>query len=147
MTGVDASGRLFRLITGTIPAGLAGPVLPEGLEATDARFVRPVWGDFARPVRQFLAAHAFGAWIAYQGDGLRTSVRALAGSLAVLRVEANRQAARAERRLDETLLLDAIRAADHLLVHLASRERMARQLSTIERRSGSGLHALFGSSS
>ena len=141
---LDAMARLFEEIAKSIPDGLPMPKLPVDLLATDARFVQPAWGDFARPIRHFLAAHAFGAWIAYQGEGLRTIVHALYAALAVLRVEANREAGRTARVLDADVLLSAIRAADLLLVHQASRERMARHLSTIERGPGGGLLELLG---
>jgi hypothetical protein len=129
---LDALERLYLEIAATIPEGLSRPTLPDEFAATDARLVRPTWSEFARPIRYFLAAHAFGSWIAYQGDGIRTMVHSLVGALAVLRVEAVRHAARAGRVLDAGLLLEAVRAADMLLVHLASRERMALTFSRIE---------------
>ncbi len=129
---LDLDGRLFTAIAATVPEGLPRPALPEHLHETCARFVDPVWSRFARPIRYFLAAHAFGAWMSYQGDGVRTFVRSLAGVLAVLRIESIRRAARAARMLDKDLLISAIRAADLLLVHLASREILARHMSRIE---------------
>ena len=85
--------------------------------------------DFRRPVSRYLAAKGFASWLAYQGHGVRTVVFSLAAALAVLKVEAARQSARVGRALDRDLLLEASRAADLLLVHLASREDLARRLT------------------
>ena len=92
------------------------------------------WPRFSQPLRHFLAAHAFGNWCAYHGMGLRTVVRSLSAALAVVRVEAARLCASAERPLDEPLLLEAMRAADLLLVHLADPKALAARLSEVEQR-------------
>jgi Fe-S-cluster containining protein len=141
---IDDLSRLHDDIAATVPQGLARPVPPEYAAESDDRLVRPAWGTFARPIRRFLASHAFGAWIAYQGDGVRTEVHALVAALAVLRIEAIRHAARAGRILDEELLIEAIRSADMLLMHLASRERMAMRLGTIEGATSREFLALAG---
>ncbi len=91
------------------------------------------WPLFAVPVRRWLAAKAFGSWLAFQGDGLRTTVLGLRVALAVLRAEALRGCADIERALDEDLLRGAIRRADLLLLHLADPEALARRLSRCER--------------
>jgi hypothetical protein len=90
---------------------------------------------FGRPICRYLAAKVFAAWCAYQGRGLRTIVRSLAAALAVLRMEAIRQTGTAARVLDEALWVEAVRAADLLLVHLASADVLARGWSRAE---GSG---------
>ncbi len=123
---------LYAEALAAVPEDLAHPAPPDDLAAADARWVRPAWSKLARPIRYFLAAHAFGSWIAYQGEGVRTLVRSLAVALAVLRVEAIRASLMAGRVLDDELLLEAIRAADLLLVHLVSRDVLARRLSRIE---------------
>ncbi len=125
---------------------------PQVMPAPPA-LVAPAWSAFSRPLRQFLAAHAFGNWCAYNGQGLRTVVRSLDVALGVVRVEAARACAGAGRPstslgttlspskgrpLDETLLAEAFRAADLLLVHLADPLVLARQLSEVE---GSRLRA------
>ena len=43
------------------------------------RFVAPAWRSWSRPLRQYLAAKAFASWTAYQGRGLLSIVRGLAG--------------------------------------------------------------------
>jgi hypothetical protein len=108
------------------------PREPAALAEIDARCVAPGWTAVARPVRAYLASKAFAAWAAHQGRGVRTRVLALAVALAVLRVQAARLAARAGRTLDPALLVDAARAADLLLLHLASREDLHASLAACE---------------
>lgn len=116
----------------SVPAGLEPPAAPADAAAAFDALVAPAWGDVAGPVGRYLAARAFANWMAYQGRGLRTVVRSLVVSLAVLKVEAARHCGRAARRLDENLLIEAFRSADLLLVHLASREELARRLGDVE---------------
>ncbi len=116
-----------------VPAAI-GPAKagPHKQQSVGAGFSRPGRVPFDRTVRRYLAAKLFGSWTAYQGRGLRTIVRSLEASLAVLRVEAAHAARAAGRELDEALLVDAIRAADLLLVHLAEREALVRSWSAVE---------------
>lgn len=93
--------------------------LPDDLAGADARFVAPVWHDWAPVVRRYLAARAFGAWIAYQADAARALVAWLDLAAVVLRVEAVRAAAAAGRTLDRAALVEAVGQADLLLVHYA----------------------------
>jgi Fe-S-cluster containining protein len=119
-------------VTASVPPGLTRPDAVPNLGSVHRRFVRPVWTDFRRPVSRYLAARGFASWLAYQGHGIRTVVFSMAVALAVLKVEAARQSVQAGRALDRDLLLEAFRAADLLLVHLASREELARRLSAVE---------------
>ena len=107
---------------------------PDRLHTADARWVAPAWPQFSQPLRHFLAAHAFGNWYAYHGMGLRTVVRSLEVALSVVRVEAARLCDAAERPLDEPLLIEAMRAADLLLVHLADPKALAARLSEVDQR-------------
>jgi hypothetical protein len=95
------------------------------------------WGDQAGPVRHWLAAKAFASWLALQGEGLRTTVLGVRLALAVLRAEAARDAAEGAGPGGSTGLLEAIRRADLLLVHLADPEALARRLSRVEGLPGS----------
>ena len=112
--------------------GIATLPPPDRLDAIDVRWVAPTWPQFSKPLRHFLAAHAFGNWCAYHGLGLRTVVRSLEVALSVVRVEAARLCEAADRQLDEPLLIEAVRAADLLLVHLADPKSLAARLSTVE---------------
>ena len=122
----------YEVVRASVPAGIDTTPAPDRLDMTDARWVAQAWPQFSRPLRQFLAAHAFGNWCAYHGMGLRTVVRSLEVALAVVRVEAARLCATAERPLDEPLLIEAMRAADLLLVHLADPKALAARLSEVE---------------
>ena len=64
-------------------------------------------------------------------------------ALAVLRAEAVRGAAEGGAAGDSTDLLEAIRRADLLLVHLADPEALARRLSRVEPGSSNYLSALY----
>jgi hypothetical protein len=86
----------------------------------------------AGAVRRWLAARAFASWLALQGEGLRTTVMGLRLALAVLTAELHRGSAGAERGVDQAVLLEALRRADLLLVHLADPAALARRLSRAE---------------
>ena len=70
-------------------------------------------------MKRWLAARAFGSWIAYQGNGLRTIVRYLRACLNAFEVELAR---------DHTPL-EAIRRADLLIVHESSSQQLANLLN------------------
>jgi hypothetical protein len=132
------------IVRQSIPAGLPAPAVPAGAAQHFEEFVAPEWNRFAAPVGRYLAAKSFANWCAYQGRGLRTVVCSLVAALSVLRVEAVRHCVEAGRRLDEALLLQAFRSADLLLVHLASREELARALSGIEEGEAGELREAIG---
>ena len=90
------------------------------------------WQRLQAPVRRWLAAKAFGSWVALQGDGVRTTVASLRQALGVLRAEAVRGCAEAGRELDAPLLAESFRRADLLLLHLADVQALARGLSRCE---------------
>jgi hypothetical protein len=120
------------VVRASVPAGIATMPAPDRLAAIDSRWVADAWVRFSQPLQHFLAAHAFGNWCAYHGMGLRTVVRSLSVALAVVRVEAARLCAAAEQPLDEPLLIESMRAADLLLVHLADPKTLAARLSAVE---------------
>lgn len=127
----------WRTVRSCVPAGVAAPAEPGGdAEDADRRWVTPAWREWHGPVGRYLAARAFASWCALQGDGLRTTVSAVRHAASVLRVEAARACAAAGRALDAILLKEALRAADLLLVHLASPEALARRLSRCEEAPG-----------
>jgi hypothetical protein len=100
----------------------------DGFEALAA----PAWSDHRRPIRRYIATRLFATWLAYQGRGLRTLVFGAAVALALVRLEAARACARAGRRLDSSLLRDAIRQADLRLIHHVESQRFADRLSAAE---------------
>lgn len=92
---------------------------PSNLADLDARYVTPRWPAHAGAAGRYLAAKAFGSWIAYQADAAVTLSRWLTLCHAVLRVECARACGEAARPLDRDRLVRAIRQADLLLVHYA----------------------------
>jgi Fe-S-cluster containining protein len=120
------------LVRRSVPYDLDVAEPPGNVAALFGRLVAPEWPRFSEPIRRFLASHLFANWCAYQGRGLRTVVRSVTAALSVLRVEAARHCGLAGRPLDEALLIEAVRSSDLLLVHLASREELARRLGGIE---------------
>jgi Fe-S-cluster containining protein len=87
---------------------------------------------FIRPLCRYAAAKFFGSWCWYQGAGLRTVIRSVEAALAEVRAEAARQSRQHGRMLDRSILRESIRQADLRLVHLASREALAREWSKAE---------------
>ena len=97
-----------------------------------AEHVVPTWPTFNAPLNRYLAAKSFATWTAYQGRGVATIVRGLDCALALVRVEAARQCRGASRALDADLLLEAFRAADFILNHLATGDELAGLWSVVE---------------
>lgn len=126
------AARLFLAAAATVPTGLRMPRVPEHFKSTHARWIAPARLPLSRPIRRYLAAKGFAAWSAYCGEGLRTQIAMLAVALGVLEIESTRLAAAAGRALDLEMLLEAIRQADFLLVHLASGEDMVRRMGRVE---------------
>ena len=87
--------------------------------------VRAAWPSFRAPLVRYVAAKAFASWTAYQGRGIATIVRGLDAALGLVRVEAARQCRDSNRPLDRELLLEAVRAADFILNHLAVGDELA----------------------
>jgi len=117
--------RLFDLIRSGVPSLREWPGIPSEFQREWAFRVRPTWSAWARVVQRFLAAHAFGSWLAYQGRGLQTIVRGLDGAFAVLQVEVVRSCQARDTVLDRASLHEAIRPADLLLRHYADRQTFA----------------------
>lgn len=105
------------------------------------------WNNDAQVVRRYLASKAFASWSAYESRGIRTMVAELLVAELVLRVECERACRAAGRSpfdsrsgrlehgraaLDRTLMIEAIRQSDLLLVHLIDRPRMIEWLGEIE---------------
>lgn len=115
-----------------VRASLVSPAgeLGDGLHGQAA--APPGWEGFERPLRRFLAGHAFAAWVVHQGRGLRTRVLALLTVLAVARASAARACARVRQGLDPGRLREALRETDLLLRHLSAPDELARRLSAVE---------------
>jgi len=127
-SGAESTRSLYEAVRACCPAALAPPAVPADLETLLQRWVDPEWEKWSAVVGRYLAAKVFASWLAYQGRGLKTVLAGAFAALAGLRVEAARQCEASGRRLDAALLKEAIRQADLLLVHLASREALAERL-------------------
>jgi hypothetical protein len=122
----------FLQVAATVPGGLDSPGLPADLAAADAALVEPVWATWTPAVLRYLGARAFASWTAYQSRGVRTQVAELFVAAGVLRTECVRACHRRGSMLDRSTLLEAVRAADLLLVHLVDREALMRWLGKVE---------------
>lgn len=114
-------------------------LVPDGLtkrEVSDAE--RRAWTEARSPavpdaiLRRYVAAKAFGSWAAYEAFGLRTMVAELVLAHLVLRVEGVRAGVGRGGPLDQAGLVEAVRAADWLLVHLADRSAVIAWLGQVE---------------
>lgn len=129
---ITAIAGLFDTVAASVPADLPRPACPPDLADSDRLFVAPVWTALSLPVGRFLAAKAFASPVAWQGEGLRTQVMALAAARAVLRVELARLAGAARRPADEAIVIGAARAADALIEHLSDRPSLVRRWASVE---------------
>jgi len=125
---LDAIRSRYEAVRACCPSALTAGAPPADLDHLLDRWVDPEWEKWANVMGRYLAAKVFGSWLAYQGRGLKTVLAGAFAALAGVRVEAARQCEADGRRLDAALLKEAIRQADLLLVHLASREVMANKL-------------------
>ncbi len=116
-----ADWRLFERVRCSVPPPLSWPAAPDSIERVWSEFVEPVWETFTPVVDRYLAARLFASWAAYLGEGTEAILREVEIASTVLRVEAARQCRRAARLLDATLLKDAIRQSDLLLMHYVDR--------------------------
>jgi Fe-S-cluster containining protein len=118
----------------SVPPGLSARPI-DGLQERRPPVVQ-WWPEVDRVARAYLAARLFGNWIAYYGQGLHAIVEYLRVCLAVLKLEAARQQQPASRLTAASTsispwqtVLEAIRNADLLLVHLADTKSLAHRLS------------------
>lgn len=91
-------------------------------------------GDVLRgPVARYLAACAFGNWIAYRGQGLRTVAAWLRGCHDVLRVQLVRHLHDRRGGIDAAALVYPIRMADYIMVHTVDSLAFGRTAIALER--------------
>jgi Fe-S-cluster containining protein len=129
---LDVSLALFAEAMKAVPDDLLPPPDEQRLPEAYASLVVVAWEQFRAPLNRYLAAKAFATWTAYQGRGIATIVRGLECALALVRVEAARQCRDAARTLDPALMLEAFRAADFILNHLAAADALAKGWSIAE---------------
>lgn len=139
-TGIDGckAHRVFRTCAGErygavaacVPADLRPPPLRWDPVSVGRELVDRSWKDRAGLLKRYLAGKAFASWVAWQGRGLAAVVESLAMALSTVYVEAARGCQAAHRTLDDTVLIEAVRRADDMLVHRASPARLAEAAST-----------------
>lgn len=125
---LERQRRAIRVVAQTCREPWSWPAAPANIDALDRAFVAAQWPAAGPVVRRYLAAKAFGSWIAYQADAGRSLIRWLQLAHDILRVEAARACGEANRALDGDLLLIAVRQADLLLAHYADSLLVARAL-------------------
>jgi Fe-S-cluster containining protein len=126
---------LERLVWESVPTDLRRhltdePLMPAQLEV-------PGWDAWQPVVGRYLAARAFAGWVGYYGSGLLTWYRSVQAAYAVLRNSCARVWIRADRGaetlpLDEPMMVEALREADRLLIHMASAADLAAALDAWE---------------
>lgn len=137
---LDAAGSIpdrldelrVRLALGSVPRGLPCPPLVERWRDEWAS-VSTWWGEFDSAVRGYLAARLFGNWVAYYGQGLHAIVEYLQVALALAKMEAvkmevARHHARESPSTPWQTVIEALRSADLLLVHLSDTRALSSRL-------------------
>lgn len=107
--------------------------VPADADARWALIDRGTDASAHRVIGRYLAASAFGNWIAYRGQGLRTIVAWLRACHDVLRVQAARALPPAGRTLDRDALLESIRMTDYIMVHTVDSLAFGRAAAALER--------------
>jgi hypothetical protein len=97
-----------------------------------ARIHRESGERFRRPVGRYLAASAFGNWIAYRGQGLRSVAAWVRACHDVLRVQLVRQVRDTSGPVEAGALVESIRMADYLMVHTADSMAFGRAAVSLE---------------
>jgi hypothetical protein len=123
--------RAYALAVSAVPAPHRPAAVTHGEDTWSSR-AEDAWTSRRDTIARYLAARAFGTWVAYQGRGARSYVAWLALVLGVLRRAFVRAMAASPRGRDS--LLEAIRQADLLLVHLADPQALADTVSAAESR-------------
>lgn len=124
----------FDIVTG-LPGGGSAPARPRDLERVWDELAPPARVDLHRPIANYLAARAFGNWIAYQGHGLRTIVSWLRACHDILRSVAASQSP-SGAPLTRAALLESIRFTDLFMLHTIDSHAFAREAAAFEKGRG-----------
>jgi len=122
---LDESLVLHAGVMAAVPDDMRPEPDEDDLPAAFRAYVAPRWSAFTAPINRYIAAKSFATWTAYQGRGVATIVRGIEAAVALVRVEASRLCRDAAAPLDGQRLLEAFRAADFALNHLAVGEDLA----------------------
>jgi len=77
----------------------------------------------SRPPRRYAAGKVFASWTAYRSDRLTEVVAFARKALKVLATESERICKESERPADESVLYEAVQAADYRILHRVKEER------------------------
>jgi hypothetical protein len=119
---------LVRELTGPHPL----MEVPASFATTWDRVQDVVSSDFGVPIRRYLAASAFGNWIAYRGEGLRSIVAWLRACHDVLRVQIVRHIGDKQTIVADDIV-QAIRMADYIMIHTVDSLAFGRAAAVLER--------------
>lgn len=126
-TGTDGVPARVALALQSIPDGLQRPSMSDTFDL-DWRTIDRWWPEVDAVLRAYLAGRLFGNWIAYCGQGLHVIVEYLQVALAVVKMEAVKEAAKLPSSPWQ-IVNAAIRNADLLLVHLSDPKTLAERLA------------------
>jgi len=116
---------------------LTGPhpsmAVPLGFQPEWQRLQREAADLLGQIVPRYLAAAAFGNWIAYRGQGLRSIAGWLRASYDVLRVQLVRHLPAGGEAATRAQVIEAIRMADYIMVHTVDSLAFGRAAASLER--------------
>jgi hypothetical protein len=107
-------------------------VRPAEFERAWSRHAAPAFARFEHAAANYLAARVFANRVAYEARGLRTLVVWIRTCLAVLRRELARRALASDSGTTPADFVEAVRAADFLLVHVIDTRAFARACEPLE---------------
>jgi hypothetical protein len=111
----------------SVPDGLQRPGISDTFDL-GWRTIEPWWPEVDAVLRAYLAGRLFGNWVAYCGQGLHVIVEYLQVALAVVKMEAVKEAAQLPSSPWQ-IVNAAVRNADLLLVHLSDPKMLAERLA------------------
>lgn len=123
----DEAAAAWDAALGAVPSHFAPPDTPDWSRWAE---VELDWHRDDRVLRRYLAARSVGAWVAYQGRGVRSWVRWLVLAWHIALAERCRPVEPGSPT--GSAALEAVRRSDLLLVHLADPQCLADTLSTLE---------------
>jgi hypothetical protein len=117
--------------------GLTGPhplmAIPEGFDDDWARLRDQAAGPLRDPIARYLAACAFGNWVASRGQGLRSIAAWLRACHDVLRVQLVTHLRDLHEHIAPAAVIEPVRMADYIMVHTVDSLAFGRAAVAVER--------------
>ncbi len=107
--------------------------VPAGFDQAWAQLLGGRGGVLRGPVARYLAATAFGNWIAYRGQGLRSIAAWLRAGHDVLRVQLVNHLQAVSGSIGPAALIEPFRMADYIMVHTVDSLAFGRAAVSFER--------------